>query len=499
MRTRQIWWIGLLAFFLISAAWAVATPYNGAYDEHDHVVRAAGVVRGQVLVTPARGVNDGGYPVVPRSLVPPNATCMMIVNPPPASCLGTPPDDRSAAPVHSRAARYNPAYYAIVGWPLLPWPTMGGVIAARLLSALLCAALLATAWTLALSLKQRRFLPLAVLFAASPMLTALDALVNPSGLAITAAVLLWVVLLRRYGDDEEPDEPVRRRLAWVGALAGALVVLSRPEGFVLVGAVVAVAWVALGVPRPRRIPPAALIVAGATALALGWSWISRVAEFGAAPTPVDAPMRNILRTIVESNIDYWMRQTIALFGYGTIGLPLWLYLAWAAVLGGLLAAGFVRAGRRTALVIAGIPLVCVAGGIAADLVMSGIVGYWMQGRYFLPLWAGAFLLAAWAIGDVGDRPLVHRSYAAAVTVWALVHTASLTIGIIGYAAGRRPRPAGSPPTVLEWLPPGGIAVPAALLLLGIVAAAVLTGRSLRPPAPAPPRVTPLPETVDVAA
>src|SRR5262245_52933238 len=52
----RVWLMGFGAFLLLAAAWAVMTPYNGAYDEHDHVVRAAGVVRGQ-LVAPSDGRN----------------------------------------------------------------------------------------------------------------------------------------------------------------------------------------------------------------------------------------------------------------------------------------------------------------------------------------------------------------------------------------------------------------------------------------------------------
>ncbi|WP_433215372.1 DUF2142 domain-containing protein [Dactylosporangium sp. CS-047395] len=463
MGTRRVWWIGLLAYFAIGAAWAFATPYNGAYDEHDHVARAAGVVRGQLLVAPARGVNDGGFPVVPRSLVPPGVTCMMTANPPAATCLGAAPPDRTAAPVHSRAARYDPVYYALVGWPLLPWPDMAGVIGARLVSALLCAALLATAVTLALPLRRRRFVPLAVLFAASPMLLALNGLVNPSGLTIDAAVLLWIVLLRRYGDEAEPDERARRRLAAFGALAAVAMILARPEGFVLVAGIVLVVHFAFGVRPELRPPRAALVVAGATVAALAWTFLSRVAEFGAAPTPVSKPLLAVVRAIVQYNIDYWLRQTIGLFGYGSIGMPQWAYLAWTAVAGGLLVAGFARAGRRTAAVIVAVPLLCVAAGIAADLVMSRIVGYWMQGRYFLPLWVGAFLLAAWAIGETGDARLVRRAYAAGIGVWALIQTVALGVALIGYSTGKQAHPPGSP----IWVPPGGFAVPFVLLLLGL--------------------------------
>src|SRR5262249_47337786 len=167
----------------------------GAYDEHDHVVRAAGVVRGQILVPPTYQKDDGGYQSVPASLVPPNFDCMRKRSEP-ATCLGTPPNDRTPRDVHTRAARYNPIYYAVVGWPLLPLPSMAGIIVTRLLNALLCAVILATALVTMWPLRRYRFMFLAMLLAVSPMVLSLNGLVNPNGVEIDAAILLWVALLR---------------------------------------------------------------------------------------------------------------------------------------------------------------------------------------------------------------------------------------------------------------------------------------------------------------
>ncbi|GAA2379915.1 DUF2142 domain-containing protein [Dactylosporangium salmoneum] len=495
MGERRSWWIGLLLFFAVGAAWALLTPYNGAYDEHDHVVRAAGVVRGQVLVKPARGVNDGGYPVVPASLVPPGWDCMMVVNPPGANCLGAAPDSHAAVPVHSRAARYDPVYYAAVGWPLLAWPDMTGVILARLVSALLCAALLATALALLLPMRQR-YLPLAVLLAASPMLGCLNGIVNPSGMAIDAAVLLWAVFLRRYGAEPDPPPELRRRLAAIGAAAAVTLVVTRPEGFLLVAAIGVAAWLAMGFPRPRRIGWAAGAVAAAVAGALAWIEASRVAEFGDQAQPITWPLRAVVRLILEQNVDYWLRQTVGLFGYGTLGLPLFVYCAWAAIAGGLLVAGFAVADRRRlALSIVTIPLLCLAAGIAADVVMSRIVGFWMQGRYFLPLWVGASLLAAWALRDAGGEALRRRVYAAGLTIWAGTHVAGFAVALMGYSTGRR-----HVPGLGRWLPATGVTLPWLLLLLGLAAAAWLLYPFVRAPRAAPVLVeAPVLEVADAAA
>jgi len=42
----------LIGYLVLGAAWAFAGPYNSSADEQDHIVRAAGVVRGQVAPKP---------------------------------------------------------------------------------------------------------------------------------------------------------------------------------------------------------------------------------------------------------------------------------------------------------------------------------------------------------------------------------------------------------------------------------------------------------------
>ena len=497
-----MWWAGLLLFFTLAAAWALATPYNATYDEHDHVVRAAGVVRGQILVPPSYGKGDGGIVDVPASLVPPNPTCMVVsISPPPASCLGTPPDDSRLVPVHSRAARYNPVYYAVVGWPLLAFPNMTGVLLARLLSAALCAALLATALALLWPLRSNRLLLLALLVAVSPIVTALNGLVNPGGVAIAAAILMWVALLRLL-TEEGPD---RTRLAAITAGAAAAIVLTRVEGIVLVGAIAVLAWVAVGLRRPERIRwtpgtiAAAATVPAAVALCGTWMLISRVASFGTQGLPPPKPFTERVLTIVEYNFDYWLRGTIGLFGYGTIGLPLWAYWAWTTVAGALLVAGFAYAGRwRLGYTMLAVPVLCFVLGFALDIYMSGSVGYYMQGRYMLPLWVGAFFLAAWAVRDRPEGPPLRRAYGLGVALWCSVNVVALAVALTGYSHGKLAR--GVVTSAARWTPQVGMVTPYVILLAGLVGAVALTHRYLNVPAPRPASdPQPVPDHVAVGA
>ena len=49
---RRVWLTAFLAFFALSAAWALATPLTAAPDEPFHMVKAAATVRGQLHGSP---------------------------------------------------------------------------------------------------------------------------------------------------------------------------------------------------------------------------------------------------------------------------------------------------------------------------------------------------------------------------------------------------------------------------------------------------------------
>ena len=46
---RRTWLISFLVFCLLGAAWSLAMPYDGPPDELQHVLRAYGVIDGQII------------------------------------------------------------------------------------------------------------------------------------------------------------------------------------------------------------------------------------------------------------------------------------------------------------------------------------------------------------------------------------------------------------------------------------------------------------------
>src|SRR4051794_40510738 len=92
-------WVPLLAFlgfFLMAGAWSVASPYEGAPDEIEHVVRAAGVVSGQVAPKPAAvKAGSGANQTVPRGLIRNSASCWIHKPAVPVDCAVPPGSDRT--------------------------------------------------------------------------------------------------------------------------------------------------------------------------------------------------------------------------------------------------------------------------------------------------------------------------------------------------------------------------------------------------------------------
>lgn len=493
-RARRVWWAALVVFFLLPAAWALVTPYDGAYDEHDHVIRAAGVVRGEILAPPTDDGKNGRYQNVPVSLVPPNFECLR-TGIEPATCLGTPPDSRERSEVHTRAGHYNPFYYAIVGWPLLPFPDMTGVYLSRLLSSLLCAVLWATALVTIWPLRRRRLMMVALLLVFAPTTMVLTGLVNPNGLEIATSAVLWVTLtclLSRNRDEDAEDakafgfggEAWTRRLVWMTAFAGVPLALTRPIGVILAGAIVVLSFLAMGrrahigeLVRRRDVRFAVLAIVIAAALAFIWSFAASVGTLGTEATPeVRTPVSEIVRTVINHKFDYWIRQTIGVFGYATAQLPVWFIFTWGLVIGLLVLTGIMNSSRRAMLVILGIPAACLAGGLVVDVLMVPVIGYFMQGRYFMPLWMGMFFLAAQAVPHGLFTPTgLRRLYGVWLTLWGIAVAYGLYLTVKRYEYGDEARatfPRGWRPVITE-IGGFGFVIVAVLLMAALTAGYVL--------------------------
>ncbi|NUP50912.1 MAG: DUF2142 domain-containing protein [Catenulispora sp.] len=423
---RRVWLLAFAAFGLLAAAWSLAMPADGTTDERQHIERAYGAVTGHLLGP--RGVDPlvhrpGAAFDVPKSLLPPNALCVYFPNfhqdrswvASPASCQRPAPATHAKVRVVSWVGRYNPLFYLAVGGPLRFWPDLTGIVLSRLLAAALSAAFVATAATIAVR-SRRPLLLAAMLTVLTPTTVALSSTVNPNGVEITAALLLWVCLvdLARPARPRTPDRllspPVLLGLA---AVSGAVVLTVRATGpFWFALAVCGALAVAdrgrikeLLRRRAARLVAAGWVLTGL--LAMAWNVVSgnnKVTVTLIAVHPADHRLSTLLRVIAVDRVGGWFAEAFALDVSAS-----WVPMLWAALSAAVLVPLAMLRARRVLLTALAVAAASLGITVALEVAFLGTLGWSQYGRYFLPGLAGvAVLLAAGPAGDAGLPPVLCR-------------------------------------------------------------------------------------------
>ena len=517
-RRQREWVLVFLAFFLFIGAWSLAAPYDGTPDEKEHIIRAAGVVAGQVFAAPEDAVRGGGaYQTVPRSLVRDN-TCWRHQNDRNAGCAPQPGGDATPVRAGTMAGRYHPLYYAIVGWPLRLSPDWIGVLLARLLSVALSAALLANALTDAMRWSRHRIMAAGVLAAVTPMAAQMASAVNPNGLEISAAVALFAAAVPLLHD---PAARRSRTLLWhVGVAAFGLATL-RTAG----PAWLAVSVAALVLPfgwRTLRVLWGwvalrwwMLAVGLAGVLCVGWSLLFRTNE----ASETNLATRLTLAQAARLEVERWRRyadEMVGVLSWLDVRIPAPGYLIWQYAVGALVIWAFVvtaRAGRWQLMAIA-------AGGLGIPYVIQVLYvntyGFITQGRYLLPVLVGLPILAAFLIqapsgggqapsggsrapsgGESGlDRIRGGRLVRLFAVLLLPIHLVALVFTMVRWQQGMvgNSGPNGVNPLIGAWHPPLGSAPPLLAALAGLVLLGWLVWREPlpRPDGPVPPSDGPSP-------
>jgi len=490
---RRAFLLALVAFFAIGAGWALAMPVNGTYDESEHIVRAYGVASGQIYA------HRGGQ-WVPDSLLPGDAQCQWQRRLP-VSCQRPAPADRRRSLVPTGAAGYSPLYYLPVGLPLLASPGYPGIVAGRLVSALLCALALAAAVAVAVWLGNRLLVG-ALVLAATPMVMNLAGSINPNGLEIAVALLLWTSLLALVRPAAPaparvplargvvPPDPVRAGppTRWLVVLAtGAAIRLMtvRHLGPVLLGLVLVTAAVVArrgrvrALLRRRELRAAGAAVALSGLAALAWLVTSGVADVAAVPGRAHGyGALTTVRLLLVVRVPFYLRQVVGEFSYGETTLPEWAVVGWYVALAALAAPALLLATRRYRVAMLSLLGACLAVLVGLEAAFLHTAGWVAQARYVLPAALGVVLggcfVWRWhaALGAAASRRLVRFAAVVAVPVhlWALA--AVMTRFQIGAQSLMDPLRG-------SWVPAGG-PLPALLTeLLGVAALATLAWRTSR--------------------
>ena len=418
----RIWAVSFVVIWLAAAAWSVASPVGSGPDEPAHLIRAASLVRGELLGKPLRHVTSSNKAYlavkVPQvfARLANDVQCFQSDPSQPASCQGSLAGSPADVRVYTYVGRYPPLYYALVGLPTLAMVSPGGIYLARFLSAALSAAMLALG---AVCLRRCRGTPLlgaGLALAVTPMTLYLAGVINPSGLEISSAISAWVaVMALASGADEAAPDPVV-----VGTLGISLIVLLLVRGISPIWAgCIALALLALLGRRVRALGHVRAVqrwllgLAAASLVALAWDLYADpfLTEPG-SPLPHGASTSQVFMLALE-RLDLLMTSSIGQFGWLDTPSPLGVIVTWLGALGAVVLIGTCVARRREALVAAGTLAAWVVVPLTMILVEARSEGIMGQGRDFMALAVGIPLVAAAA---AGERFAGHRASLRLVTV-----------------------------------------------------------------------------------
>jgi hypothetical protein len=404
--------VTVLLFILVTAV-NLATPRGAGPDEPSHVVRAAGLARGDVRGT---ATSDPHLRVfdVPGWAGQPDPGCYAFQPDQGASCASV---TDSSNPTSTAWSYPLLGHVAPAIGTLLPGDART-MWASRAMHTLACVVLVGAALA-QLIRRGRRVSAAALLLAMTPTAIFSMAVVNPSGMAIAGAIGMWVFgadLLRAAG----AGVPADRATTWWLVASWCSAVLPRDDGLLWVASIaitllvtnrvgVSDAVTALGV-------GASTVIAASTLAAAAWFVF---AGTDLVPLPVDASGHELARLIVDRTGAH-LYEAVGQLGWLDTPIPTLAFIAWwvgAAVLAGAnLAHGHVRA--------AAIPVAVLAATLAISWIVEYIqapdAGLFWQGRYSLPLFVGVVLAVD---NDRLDRPssvAVERGVAGlAVCCWLL--------------------------------------------------------------------------------
>ena len=489
-RTLRVWLLAFVAFAVVSGTWALTSPTGASPDEPAHIMKAASVVRGQLI-----GEATDSPPVksveVPAGIAyAAYAICYAHFPETTADCAPAyPADPAEIVDATTSAGLYNPVYYVLVGWPSVVLDGKAALIGMRLVSALLCSLSFATAIA-CLSRLRRPVLPVLVAIASvTPTMWFLAGSVNPNGLEATVALSFaasyFVVLL---GRSSPPSWP----MVAVMAASGALLVHIRGLSPLWLGLIVILGVVLVGWPRfvallrLPRVLGAVGLVAVSTVFALIWaSRTNSVASVGEFPGQGTTFVGGFVE-MLERTVDYALGMVGSL-GWLDTPAPLYTIYAFLVLAGVLLAVPLLAPGER-------LPRAALALGVALFLLVPPLVqaatvtesGYVWQGRYVLPYFLALAVLAAIVADPVlarASRVVVRRLTAVLVVLFPICTViAELTFlrrNSVGFSQSWLAMLGDTP-----WHPPGASTTVWALIVIGggliAIAATVLVLRELSP-------------------
>lgn len=490
MRARTAIVIAALGLTLLLIAWVPATQPFAAPDEASHYLRALNITNGHLLGPKVNYHLVPGLTLTQLAWVDRDTRAAMVparLSPPNVSCMNGRPDLTGRCREATPDGNFPPWGYLLPAVALgLSRDVSSGIWLSRVASMLPCLCFLLLAVALLWGGTGSSLLGL--LAATSPMVLFTSAILNSSGIEITACLAFTAAVLR------VSRTPARvPRWAWIAfGITGAVATVSWPLGPLFVIANLALFAALLGRHGLREIrstPGRPQWIAMMTLVAGGVLWLiySRVAGLSPARfgvSPIVASLKGGFHQLGPV-----LRDVVGTFGSLTVHLPAAAYWIWWLLVLTMVAAAIRLGGHRERVLLVTVFLLVLAFPVLFWAWFDRFSGFGVGGREVLPILTLIPLLAGELIyrrsGEMIERRSIRLLVTAAISVIALFQA---------YAWWFNAREtAGAPHTLrfyvhATWSPPLGwipwivIATFGTAALLAFAASVTLTGsrRSLVP-------------------
>jgi hypothetical protein len=431
------------AFLILTIGWALATPLMGVPDEPSHTIRAAAVVRGEIVGDLPPDDGKFHYPTIDvpdyiQETV--HLPCFGGDVGKSAECQPDIGDSNRLVEFSSSAASNNPVYYAIVGLPTLVMTGEAALYGMRTVSALVFSLML-TIMVVALHAQSRTIWPvLGGVVAATPGVIFLGSAINPNGVEVAGAGALFAVIALILRRD------LSRSQLWLYAVAVIASTVALTSGRTLAMLwVVVIALVCVVMVPPRRLlavlrlPQIWVALAGMAVTAL-WVviWMTQISIAAVDPSGAVAArapgIKQVLIIMVEGTFDSWTAW-IGQFGWLDYNAPPGVQMIWRVAIVVILFGAVVLAkGRYRAAAIVGI----LAAVLVPAFVQGSLynpVGWLWQGRYGIALYTVMLLIGALALDNTLESrisPAQNRLVRAGLALLGIAHITTLVFVLRRY-------------------------------------------------------------------
>jgi hypothetical protein len=414
-----VWLYFIVALLPITIAWSLTNPMFGSPDENTHLIRAQGVVRGD-LSSPYRtdGISGGVCFAFDGNIT---ADCQNLTW------------DASRVTDSENADEYPPLFHFVAGIPNLFVSGLGGAYLTRMWLAGISSSLLALAAGLLWTWRPHPWITAGCLLGWTPMVIFLSATVNPSGLTVALASVIWasgIIIV-------SPGTSARKSVAYpLFLVTASLFPLLRRDALffemvifvVLFSLTRRTEWRSLIRQRWLQVTALCVIVSG-TLTFLIWSG-SAASSFAAGAD--DSGNAGLFAGL--GDLQYYLLSVMGWFGWLDSPMTNETYMVATVVLG---TAIMVAIAGASGVHLRGV-LLCLLAVLAIPVVI-GMVRYpYFQGRYLLPLTVGLFMLSGIALSEAAFVPrTTSRLILILLSLWAGVHFFAFAQNLRRYATGVR--------------------------------------------------------------